>query len=281
MSSFFPMMFALQPAQAVSLGILSSQAVILAVLDKIAGYFVQYPSFRAPGAFARAWRSRRPSNWFPPGIYRRGLASAGLVLGCVFSRPGTCRGEGRPDLGEIYLLRALLWGGTLQNPANTTRKACGPLVARSAGKGRRWPPAESRTTPTPVQTVSGPAPVERRARSGRDEAFSRDLANRTRSFRVPRNPRLVTFGGWGSGSGPEFRTVPLHPWNPKGNKNPPPAYRLGKKCSQKVLPELPKRSQNVSKVPPGAPRRRPERPHTPPERPRSVPDTPKWPKCSK
>ena len=54
-----------------------------------------------------------------------------------------------------------------------------------------------------------------------------------------------------------------------------------KKCSQKVLPELPKRSQNVSKVPPGAPRRRPERPHTPPERPRSVPDTPKWPKCNK
>ena len=54
-----------------------------------------------------------------------------------------------------------------------------------------------------------------------------------------------------------------------------------KKCSQKVLPELPKSSQNVSKVPPGAPRRRPERPHTPPERPRSVPDTPKWPKCSK
>ena len=85
-----------------------------------------------------------------------------------------------------------------------------------------------RATPTPVQTVSGPAPVERRARSGRDEAFSRDLANRTRSFRVPRNPRLVTFGGWGSGSGPEFRTVPLHPWNPKRNKNPPPAYRLGK-----------------------------------------------------
>ena len=54
-----------------------------------------------------------------------------------------------------------------------------------------------------------------------------------------------------------------------------------KKCSQKVLPELPKRSQNVSKVPPGAPRRRPERPHTPPKRPRSVPDTPKWPKCNK
>ena len=53
MSSFFPMMFALQPAQAVSLGILSSQAVILAVLDKIAGYFVQYPPFRALGRDSR------------------------------------------------------------------------------------------------------------------------------------------------------------------------------------------------------------------------------------
>ena len=66
MSSLFPMMFALQPAQAVILGMLSSQAVILALLDKIADYFVQYPSFRAPGAFARARRSRRPSNWSPP-----------------------------------------------------------------------------------------------------------------------------------------------------------------------------------------------------------------------
>ena len=54
-----------------------------------------------------------------------------------------------------------------------------------------------------------------------------------------------------------------------------------KKCSQKVLPDLPKSSQNVSKVLPGASRRRPERPHTPPERPRSVPDTPKWQKCRK
>ena len=35
--------------------------------------------------------------------------------------------------------------------------------------------------------------------------------------------------GAGVGSGPEVRTVPLHPWNPKRNKNPPPAYRLGKK----------------------------------------------------
>ena len=64
-------------------------------------------------------------------------------------------------------------------------------------------------------------------------------------------------------------------------------FEMGMNCfsfkqySQKVLPELPKRSQNVSKVPPGAPRRRPERPHKPPERPRSVPDTPKWPKCNK
>ena len=48
-----------------------------------------------------------------------------------------------------------------------------------------------------------------------------------------------------------------------------------KRCSQSSQ-ELP----NVSKVPPGAPRRRPERPHTPQERPRSVPDTPKWPKCN-
>ena len=86
MSSFFPYVFALQPAQAVILAILSSQAVILALLDKIAGYFVQYPSFRAPGAFARARRSRRPSNWSPPeyiagfGISRVG----GRVLICPF-----------------------------------------------------------------------------------------------------------------------------------------------------------------------------------------------------
>ena len=144
--------------------------------------------FSCSGGF-RA-RAEKPATveLVPPGIYRRGLASAGLVLGCVFSRAGTCRGGGKADLGEIYLLRALHWGGTLRNPANTTRKACGSLVARSAGKGRRWPPAASRTTPTLDETVSGPAPVERRARSGRDEAFSRDLANRTRSFRVPRNP---------------------------------------------------------------------------------------------
>ena len=49
--------------------------------------------------------------------------------------------------------------------------------------------------------------------------------------------------GAGVGSGPEFRTVPLHPWNPKRNKNPPPAYRLGKykdriTLSQDTIPLL-------------------------------------------
>ena len=93
--------------------------------------------FSCSGGF-RA-RAEKPATveLVPPGIYRRGLASAGLVLGCVFSRAGTCRGEGKADLGEIYLLWAPLWGGTLRNPANTMRKAYGPLVARSAGKGRR------------------------------------------------------------------------------------------------------------------------------------------------
>ena len=54
-------------------------------------------------------RAEKPgtAELVPPGIYRRGLASAGLVLECVFSRPGTCRGEGKPDLGQMYLLRAL------------------------------------------------------------------------------------------------------------------------------------------------------------------------------
>ena len=87
MSSFFPMMFALQPAQAVSLGILSSQAVILALLDKIADYFVQYPSFRAPGAFARARRSRRPSNWSPPEYIAGVWHQPGWFSGAYFRVP--------------------------------------------------------------------------------------------------------------------------------------------------------------------------------------------------
>ena len=93
MSSFFPMMFALQPAQAVSLGILASQAVILALLDKIAGYFVQYPSFRAPGAFARARRSRRPSNWSPPEYIAGVWHQPGWFSGVYFRVPGPVGGE--------------------------------------------------------------------------------------------------------------------------------------------------------------------------------------------
>ena len=87
MSSFFPMMFALQPAQAVSLGILSSQAVILALLDKIAGYFVQYPSFRAPGAFARARRSRGPPNWSRPEYIAGVWHQPGWFSGAYFRVP--------------------------------------------------------------------------------------------------------------------------------------------------------------------------------------------------
>ena len=83
----FPYVFALQPAQAVILGILSSQAVILALLDKIAGYFVQYPSFRAPGAFARARRSRRPSNWSPPEYIAGVWHQPGWFSGAYFRAP--------------------------------------------------------------------------------------------------------------------------------------------------------------------------------------------------
>ena len=84
-------------------------------------------------------RAEKPATveLVPPGIYRRGLASAGLVLGRVFSRPGTCWGEGKPDLTEIYLLRALHWGETLRNPANHTRKICGHWFHVAPGKGVR------------------------------------------------------------------------------------------------------------------------------------------------
>ena len=72
--------------------------------------------------------------------------------------------------------------------------------------------------------------------------------------------------GAGVGSGPEFRTVPLHPWNPKGNKNPPPAYRLGKKHECKWFHVAPGKGVGGLLQSPG--RRRPRSKRCP-DRPRS------------
>ena len=173
-------------------------------------------------------RAEKPATveLVPPGIYRRGLVSAGLVLGCVFSRPGTCRGEGKADLGEIYLLWAPLWGGTLRNPANTTRKRVVHRFHVASGKGVRGL----------LQSPGRRRPRSKRCPDRPRSSGEPDLDEMKPFPEIwPTEPGLFVYHeilvslrlGAGVGSGPELRTAPLHPWNPKRNKNPPPAYRLG------------------------------------------------------
>ena len=79
----------------------TAQNAKMALLDKIAGYFVQYPSFRALGALARARRSQRPSNWSPPEYIAGVWHQPGWFSGASFRVPEPV-GEKERQILERY-----------------------------------------------------------------------------------------------------------------------------------------------------------------------------------